>query len=603
MDTNPIRSGHLWGRLTSHIGSMAKRAFAWVGLGSTVLGMCWACSAGSKAGSTAHGNNGGTGNISTGADGGTISTGANGGSIAVNTGGMGMMGVDNPVTCADAMANSSYVGCDFWPTVVYNPVYSVFDFAAVVANAGDTPAVVTVSRNGMQATVTVQPGSLEEIKLPWVPELKGKDFDAQTQGSRPTTSVRVDGGAYHLVSTVPVTAWQFNPVEYKKDAATLAAEMRTCTYPPTASNSDGVNCESVSADATLLIPSTALTGHYRVTSKSALPIGAADGSGVSDAAGGFTITGTQPTTHVKIQLSDDMAAGTGVAGGKKGDVVEFDINQGDVLELLSKPAPFADMPHSDLSGSIIAADKAVQVIGFNPLTTVPSVAIPVPGSCCADHLEETVLPAEVLGKHYVVASPSTHTGKNSGHYARFMGQFDNTTLSYQPSTPAGAPTTLSAGQLVEIDVTAGFEVTADQPFAITSIMKSGTVQNGCTTNPGPDCYIGDSSMSDEVAVEQYRQEYIFLAPEDFAFNWADVLVPTGATVQLDGAPLAGINEVVTPGWSVVRVQLMNGANKGAHKLTADQPVGLQVMGFGHATSYYYPGGLNLKLISEVPVVK
>ncbi len=564
-----------------------------------------ACSAGSQGGSTGHGNTGGTGNIGTGADGGTgniINTGANGGTISVGNGGMGPS-IDNPVTCADAMANSSYVGCDFWPTVVYNPVYSVFDFAAVVANAGDTPAVVNASRNGMQVTVTVQPGSLEEIRLPWVPELKGADFDAQTQGSRPTKSVRVDGGAYHLTSTVPVTAWQFNPLEYKKDAATLAAEMRTCTYPPNNSNSDGMNCESVSADATLLIPSTALTGHYRVTSKSSFPIGATNGSGVSDAAGGFAITGTQNGTHIKLQLSDDMAAGTGVTAGKKGDIVEFDVNAGDVLELLSKPGLNAGLAHADLSGTIITADKAVQVIGFNPLTYVPSLPVPQPGSCCADHLEETVLPAEVLGKHYVVASPSTHTGKNSGHFVRFMGQFDKTTLSYQPSAPAGAPTSLSAGQLVEIDVTAGFEVTADQPFAITSSMKSGTVQNGCTTNPAPDCYIGDPSMSDEVAVEQYRQEYIFLAPEDFAYNWADVLVPSGATVTLDGAALTGTAEVITPGWSVVRVPLMNGANKGAHKLTADQPVGLQVMGFGHATSYYYPGGLNLKVIAEVPVVK
>ena len=579
---------------------MLKRASAWVGLGSTLLGVCLACSAGSQVTSGGPRNEGGTGNINTGANGGAINTGASAGSIiGTNNGGTGP--IDNPATCADAIANSSYVGCDFWPTVVYNPVYSVFDFAAVVANAGTTPATVTVSRNGMMATVTVQPGSLEEIRLPWVTELKGKDFDGMTQGSRPTTSVRADGGAYHLVSTVPVTAWQFNPLQYKKDAATLAAEMRTCTYPPTAANSDGTNCESVSADATLLIPSTALTGHYRVTSKSALPIGAADGSGVSDSAGGFAITGTQAGTHVKIQLSDDLAVGTGVLGGKKGDVVEFDINAGDVLELLSKPAPYSGMPHSDLSGSIIEANKAVQVIGFNPLTYVPSLLTPTPGSCCADHLEETVLPAEVLGKHYLVASPSTHTGKNAGHFVRFMGQFDNTTLTYVPSAPAGAPTTLTAGQLVEIDVTAGFEVTADQPFAITSMMKSGTVQNGCTATA--DCYIGDPSMTDEVAVEQYRQDYIFLAPEDFAFNWADVLVPTGANVQLDGAALAGTAEVITPGWSVIRVPLMGGANKGAHKLTADQPVGLQVMGFGHATSYSYPGGLNLKLIAEVPVVK
>jgi hypothetical protein len=48
---------------------------------------------------------------------------------------------------------------------------------------------------------------------------------------------------------------------------------------------------------------------------------------------------------------------------------------------------------------------------------------------------------------------------------------------------------------------------------------------------------------------------------------------------------------------------MGGANMGAHKLSANMPVGLQVMGYGHATSYYYPGGLNLKFIADVPVVK
>jgi hypothetical protein len=548
------------------------------------------------------GNNGATGNTGTG-----NATGAGGnssintgGTTNISTGGSSSSDTEEPQTCDDAASNKTYVGCDFWPTVVYNPVYNVFDFAAVVANAGTTPANVTVTRGSGSAMATVMPGELQEIRLPWVPELKGKTFDATTQGARPTTSVRVDGGAYHLVSTVPVTVWQFNPVEYQKTAADLMSEMQTCDYPPTMSNSDGTNCESVSADAALLIPSTALSGNYRVSSKSAIPIGVTDGSGVSDSAGGFAITATKDMTHVKVQLSDDLAAGTGITAGTKGSIVEYDINAGDVLELLSQPAPFADMPHSDLSGSIINATNPVQVIGFNPLTTVPSLAVPPPGSCCADHLEETVLPAEVLGKHYVVASPSTHKGTNAGHYVRFMGDFDNTTLGYKGTLPAGAPNTLMAGQIVEIDATGGFEVEADQPFSITSTMKSGTVQNGCTTDA--DCYIGDPSMTDEIAVEQFRKEYIFLAPNDFAYNWADVLVPTGANVQLDGAALAGTMETVSDGWTVVRVQLM-GTGTGAHKITSDQPIGLQVMGYGHATSYYYPGGLNLNFIADVPVVK
>jgi len=53
----------------------------------------------------------------------------------------------------------------------------------------------------------------------------------------------------------------------------------------------------------------------------------------------------------------------------------------------------------------------------------------------------------------------------------------------------------------------------------------------------------------------------------------------------------------------MRVPLMAGTTMGAHKLSADMPVGLQVMGYGHATSYYYPGGLNLNFIADAPVVK
>ncbi len=604
---NSIESDHKRQGGRGHIDDMSKWAVSWLRLGPALLQASLACSANHTGSSSPHGAGaaGGTGNINTGAGGSLVAIDNGGG---VDTGNGSQPSSDNPTTCADAVANRTYVGCDFWPTVVYNPVYSVFDFAAVVANAGATPANITVVRGTATATAVVQPGSLQQIKLPWVVELKGADFDAKTLGARPTKSVRVDGGAYHLTSDVPVTVWQFNPVEYKKDAAELASEMRACTYPPNASNSDGTNCESVSADASLLIPSSALTGNYRVTSKSAFPISSTDGTGVSDAAGGFTITATQDSTHVKIQLADAMAAGTGVTAGKQGDVVEFDVNAGDVLELLSQPAPYADMRHSDISGSIVNATKPVQLIGFNPLTSVPSSPIPMPGSCCADHLEETVLPAEVLGKDYVVASPSTHKGTNAGHFVRFFGNFDGTTLNYRGTPPVGAPSTLSAGQIVEVDTSTpatpaspGFEVVGDKPFALTSIMKSGTVQNGC--NDGPECYIGDSSMSDEVAVEQFRKDYIFLAPDDFAFNWADVLVPTGATVTLDGAPLAGIKESVTGDWSVVRVQLMGGTTSGAHRLSSNLPIGLQVMGYGHATSYYYPGGLNLTVIAEAPVVK
>ena len=55
------------------------------------------------------------------------------------------------------------------------------------------------------------------------------------------------------------------------------------------------------------------------------------------------------------------------------------------------------------------------------------------------------------------------------------------------------------------------------------------------------------------------------------------------------------------GWSVVR-HLLGDGNNGAHQLEADEPIGLQVSGYGHATAYYYPGGLNLEVITTPPKI-
>jgi hypothetical protein len=73
-------------------------------------------------------------------------------------------------------------------------------------------------------------------------------------------------------------------------------------------------------------------------------------------------------------------------------------------------------------------------------------------------------------------------------------------------------------------------------------------------------------------------------------------------VTLDDQPLTGTpTPIAGTTWSLVREKLGDGEG-GAHRLVADQKVGLQVMGFGNATSYCYPGGLDLKLISEKPVI-
>src|SRR5438874_5162997 len=104
----------------------------------------------------------------------------------------------DPTTCDEAATRHTYVGCDYWPTVVANNVWSVFDYAVVVANAGDQPADVTVTGpNNTMKTATVAPNALAKIYLPWVKDLKGSDADACGGAVPLASTVKSLKGAYH----------------------------------------------------------------------------------------------------------------------------------------------------------------------------------------------------------------------------------------------------------------------------------------------------------------------------------------------------------------------------------------------------------------------
>ena len=132
-----------------------------------------ACSAGSDPGlqDPVVGGSGGSGaagkggtNAQGGSSAGSASSGGTGGS-AIEIGGSGGAGVPiDPKTCAEAATLKSYIGCDFWPTVTPNSVWEIFDYAVVVANAGEQPSTVTVTRDGETlAEETVEPNELKTL--------------------------------------------------------------------------------------------------------------------------------------------------------------------------------------------------------------------------------------------------------------------------------------------------------------------------------------------------------------------------------------------------------------------------------------------------------
>src|SRR5208283_1264155 len=128
-----------------------------------------------------------------------------GGTTLNDDGGPGSFGPsipasDDPKTCAEAAASKSYVGCDYWPTVLANNVWSIFDYAVVVANAGTSTAqVIITGPGGVNQTQTILAGALAKFYLPWVQQLKGPDADECGSSTPVTTSTLATGAAYHLV--------------------------------------------------------------------------------------------------------------------------------------------------------------------------------------------------------------------------------------------------------------------------------------------------------------------------------------------------------------------------------------------------------------------
>lgn len=482
----------------------------------------------------------------------------------------------DPKTCEQAAQAASYVGCDYWPTVTANPVNPLFDFAVVVSNVGEESAhVVVTGPGGTNQEADVAPGSLTTIYLPWVAELKGGT-------GLLSESLVQQGGAFHLVSDRPVVVYQFNPLEYKGEGGPPGKDWSVCAPDPNTGK-----CNSYTNDASLLLPSTAMTGTYRVLGSAgwtknagSLPFGPMAGAFI-------TITGTQDGTSVSVDLGDkaDVVGGGPITSTGPGGTLTFTLGAGDVAEIITKKGK-----NFDMSGSLVVADKPVQVIAG-----VPCLFVPDNRQAC-DHVEETVFPAETLGNHYVVTRPSGPKSGTVDHVVRLAGNVDGTTLTYTPEKPSGCPSTLDAGQVVECGrVNSDFEVQGDHEFGVTTLTLAGQI-----TDPNSNAPLGDPSLSLPVTVPQYRSRYVFLAPIDYQSNFVDIVAPADTTLTLDGADRTSeLSALAGTSFFVARIMLDAG-NGGGHTLEASKPVGLQVLGYGENTTYQYPGGLNLGKIAPAP---
>jgi hypothetical protein len=502
-------------------------------------------------------------------------------------------------------------------------VWSIFDFAVLVANAGTETANITVTGPGAVSQTTVAaPGGVATIYLPWGNRhLKGPDCDSCGTVANPlNNSVLERGGAYHLVSSAPVAVYQFSALEYRGQGGPPGKDWNQCPGTTQSCNQfmASIGCYSFTNDASLLLPSTAMSGNVRLTGHEGInPVSIGVGPPVPGISTFAAITATADNTTVQVKVSSTGAIlasgnGTDIAATGAGGMLTLTMNAGDVAELLG---PQSDS--SDLSGSLVQASQPVQVITGSSCIVVPD------GAPACDHVEESNFPAESFGQHYVVAQPVGPKGNVVSHQVRIVGNVDGTHLTYSPFAPPNCPSTINAGQVVECGAQLGnmcfangptgptntgpcgngnivsqdFEIHGDHAFAVATFSEGATLVDA---NGAPPNQQGDPDESLVAPVEQFRTTFTFATPPDYEENYAVIVAPTGTTVSIDGAvTTATFTAIGSGGYGVARV-LLAASGTGAHVLTASAPVGLQVMGYGSYTSYTYPAGLHLAFIAPAP---
>ncbi|WAS94582.1 IgGFc-binding protein [Nannocystis punicea] len=424
---------------------------------------------------------------------------------------------------ADALGRSN-VGCDFHLANglqhdLHNQEPDRTGY--VIANMGDQPIVLTLTWPGSVAKAhfgTVPPEGTSTFYLGW--------NEALVAGTGPTA--RVEDAAVRLRATGPIALNQFN------------------TFDPTGSS-----------DASTVLPVTAWSDRYVVASW-------ASSGGLP---GFYTVTAAHDDTTITLTPSATgkaVQAGAGVAADGSGVVT---LDAGEVLQVVAQLDDAAD-----LTGTIVAADKPVQVSGGHKCADIPA------GRESCDHLEEAMLPLGDLATEYLVVPPLDESGQR---IVRIVASEDDTSLSFSPDQQV-AKTLAKAGDFVDLGPTsAAFVVAADKKILVSQYMLG---------QPDAD---GDPSMILAVSPQHWRERYVIQALSDWTAQFAEIVAKDGAQVTFDGLPVGGWQPLAGTGYSVARVEIDDAVPPGNHVLLADQGVGLAVRGVADLVSYWYPGGFEI----------
>lgn len=524
--------------------------------------------------------------------------------------------------CAVAVRERSNVGCEYWAADLDNADVgdarnaAAQQYAVVVSNAQpDVTAVVTIEQDDSLpgdenapieiARAEIPPRSLRTFKL------GPREVDGSPPGTfNSGTHTALTRGAYRIRSTFPVVTYQFNPLSnvgvFSNDASLL--KPREAVEPDTDEMAD--------AYVVLGWPQTiASTDDPRTNFNPDEPV---------DLRAFLTLIGTRENTTVRVRPTTRILGAPGVPETLPGGELEVTLDPFDVLNLET------DDFNADFTGTVVAADGPVVVFSGSEASDAPYFSTLTYRACCADHLEEQLDHVRTAGRRFVASVTPNRTValKAAGAAVGVAQQADYFRVIATTDEGARFTTSLSPavqelparGDYVDIAGDAPFVLSSDNPVMMMNVSASQQAAGVPDQLPG-----GDPSTLIVPPIEQFRSTYVFLTPDQYAFDFVRIAAPAGATIVFDGIPIEDIPScILQPAgtvtdplappedWVVIVCELSSPIidptkaapddltpgvqNDGVHLIESDRKIGVLVDGFDRFVSYAYAAGTELTFI-------
>jgi hypothetical protein len=524
--------------------------------------------------------------------------------------------------CSDASRERSNVGCEYWAADLDNADVDATlnaaaqQYAVVVSNAQpDVTAHVTIEQDDTKpgddnAPYTVAEADIPPLSLRVFP-LGPREVDGSPPGEFNTgTNTALTRQAFRVSSSFPVVAYQFNPLAnvgvFSNDASLL--KPREAVEP----EGDGLQTMYVVVGwpqtiASTQDPETNFSSTTRVDLRAFL-----------------TLIGTRTGTTVHVHTATHFVGAPGIPETDAGGDITQTLGAFDVLNL--ETGDF----NGDFTGSIVEADGPVIAYTGSEASDAPYFSTLSQRFCCADHLEEQLDHVRAAGQRFIAAVTPNRTdalaaaGAAVGHtdqddYFRVVatttdGAHITTTLDSAPAVDLSGQ-----GDYYDIPSHTSFSLTSDHPITVMSVSPSQEAAGVPQSLPG-----GDPSSLIIPPVEQYRSTYVFLTPDEYAFDFVRISAPATANIAFDDRSLGDLGCSSVPAGTVTAplaapeayvvytCQLgfpiidpnapapdnfqVGTQNDGVHVIESDRNIGVLVDGFDRFVSYAYAAGTELSFI-------